>query len=127
MHKNYLTYDEYVEFGGEEAKAEFTLLEFKARKRIDYLTASRIQGMAEVPQAVKLCMMTLISMEKAAGAESQAINPAVTSFSTDGYSESYGKMLSADDAEKAMNRYVSSSLYGERDDNDVPLLYLGVR
>lgn len=127
MHDKYLTFEEYKELGGKANETDFILLEFKARKRIDYLTAMRVQGMAAVPQAVKFCMMTLINMEQAAGAEAQAVNPAVTSFSNDGYSESYGKMLSAADAEKAMNKAVAANLYGELDDNDVPLLYLGVR
>ena len=42
------------------------------------------------------------------------------------YSESYGKALGAEDAEKSMNNLVKSYLYGETDDNDVPLLYRGL-
>ena len=61
-----------------------------------------------------------------AGAEAQANTPTVTSFSTDGYSESYGKALSAEDAELSMNRLIVTSLYGEYDDKGVPLLYKGV-
>ena len=79
-HDVYLTFEEYTEFGGTLPQASFTLLEFKCRKRIDYLTDSRVQGMAAVPEAVKLCMMSLIAMENAAGAEAQATNPVVTSF-----------------------------------------------
>lgn len=126
-HANYLTYDEYKGFGGAADVTAFPVLEMKARKRIDYLTDSRVQAMATVPEAVKLCAVALIDMENAVGAIAQATNPAVTSFSTDGYSESYGNALNVDDAAAQMNKLVGEYLYGERDDEGVPLLYRGVR
>ena len=125
-HSKYLTYAEYVERGGTLPETSFNLLEFKSRKRIDYLTASRVQNMAEVPEAVKMCVMCLISLENAVGVQAQAEKPVVTSFSTDGYSESYGKAMGAADADKSMNAVVGEYLYGEKDDNGVPLLYRGV-
>lgn len=125
-HSKYLTYAEYVERGGTLPETSFNLLEFKSRKRIDYLTASRVQNMAEVPEAVKMCVMCLISLENTVGVQAQAEKPVVTSFSTDGYSESYGKAMGAADADKSMNAVVGEYLYGEKDDNGVPLLYRGV-
>jgi len=122
----YLSYAEYVERGGDLPQTSFSLLEFQAQKRIDYLTDSRVQAMAEVPEAVKLCIMALIPMDNKVGASAQASTPVVTSFSTDGYSESYGKAMGTADAEKAMNSVVKSYLYGEADDNGVELLYRGV-
>ena len=122
----YLTYSEYTTYGGTLSEAEFTLLEFKCRKRVDYLTDSRVASMSEVPEAVKLCMMGLISLEAKVGTVAQVDNPVVTSFSTDGYSESYGKALGTADANRAMNGYIKSCLYGELDDNGTPLLYRGV-
>ena len=98
----YLTYDEYQAYGGTASAQDFPLLEFRARKRIDYLTDSRVA---------------------AVGAEAQAVNPAVTSYSTDGYSENYGNSLDAQSAEQSINRVVASMLAGEKDDNEVPLLY----
>lgn len=124
--KTYLTYSEYTEYGGSASKTDFTMLEFKARKRIDRLTASRVQNMGSVPKAVKLCMTSLIEIDRKAGVEAQVNNPVVTSFNTDGYSESYGKALSAADAEKSMSATIKSMLWGETDDNGVPLLYRGV-
>ena len=126
-HAQYLTHDEYTTYGGTLNAAAFRPLELKARKRIDYLTDSRVQRMAAVPEAVKLCAYALITLDGTAGAEAQAVNPAVTSFSTDGYSESYGNAYTADTARAQMNKIVGEYLYGERDDNGVPLLYRGVR
>ena len=45
----YLTYEEYQEFGGTLPETEFEMAEFQARKRIDYWTDSRVQNMSEVP------------------------------------------------------------------------------
>ena len=122
----YLSYDEYKELGGTMEQADFTLAEFKAEKRIDYLTDSRVKDMAEVPQAVKLCIMAIMAMESKVGTEAQVSNPVVTSFNNDGYSESYGKAMGAEDAEKSLNQTVKSYLSGEVDDYGIPLLYRGL-
>ncbi len=122
----YLTYEEYKAYGGTLSETDFTVMEFKCRKRIDKLTDCRVQKMSSVPEAVKLCVMSLIKLESAVGTEAQTENPIVTSFSTDGYSESYGKAMGVSDASTAMNSTVYSMLYGELDDNGVPLLYRGV-
>jgi len=125
-HAQYLTYAEYQSYGGTASNTDFTMLEFRARKRIDRLTASRVQNMVTVPEAVKLCMMSLIGIDSKAGAEAQVDNPVVTSFNTDGYSESYGKALSVDEADKTMSISIRSMLWGETDDNGTPLLYRGL-
>lgn len=125
-HDRYLTYTEYTTLGGTASETAFSLLEFRARKRIDYLTASRVQDMVNIPEAVKLCMMSLIGIDSKIGVEAQAENPVVTSFNTDGYSESYGKAMGVEDANKAMSASIRSMLWGETDDNGVPLLYRGV-
>jgi hypothetical protein len=125
-HAIYLTYDEYKKYGGALSQTDFIQLEFKARKRIDYLTDSRVADMAEVPEAVKMCMMSLITVEAAAGVEAQVTNPVVTSYNTDGYSESYGKAMGADDAAASMNSTIRSLLWGETNDEGIPLLYRGV-
>jgi len=125
-HANYLTFAEYQSYGGTLSQTAFTPLEFKCRKRIDYLTDTRVQAMQSVPEAVKLCMVCLIGLESKAGVAAQVDNPVVTSFNTDGYSESYGKALGVDEADKSMNDVISSYLYGELDDDGTPLLYRGV-
>lgn len=123
----YLTYDEYIELGGQAEKERFTLLEFKARKRIDYLTDSRVQEMQEVPEAVKLCMTALINVESKTGLEAQIDAPVVTSFSTDGYSESYGKALGTSEIGQEQDIMIREMLYGELNDEGIPLLYRGLR
>ena len=123
----YLTYNEYEDMGGKLGDEEFPLYEFRARKRIDYWTDCRVQRMSEVPEAVKKCMMLIIRFDEKFGSEAQADNPVVASFSTDGYSESYGGVSEqASAAEVSMYKSVRSLLYGETDDEGTPLLYRGV-
>ena len=125
-HAKYLTYKEYRDiYGGTLSESAFNPLEFRARKRIDRQTFSRVQGMEEVPEAVKLCMLSLINTDSKAGLEAQVDNPVVTSFNNDGYSESYGKALSVEDADKSMSASIRSMLWGETNDEGVPLLYRG--
>jgi len=122
----YLSYDEYKEYGGTMAQADFTLAEFKAEKRIDYLTDTRVKAMSAVPEAVKLCIMAIMNMESKVGTEAQVSNPVVTSFNNDGYSESYGKAMGSAEADVAMNSVVKEYLSGECNDYGVPLLYRGL-
>ena len=124
----YLTFEEYTAYGGSAVtQAAFPTAEFKARKRIDYLTDSRVQNMETVPDAVKLCMTSIINTDAAAGADALAASPLVASFNTDGYSESYGGASEQQAAMlAALSREIREMLYGETDDNGVPLLYRGL-
>lgn len=125
--KRYLTYAEYQKYGGNLPETEFNLSEFRAQKRIDYLTDNRVEGMQEVPEEVKLCMMSLIKVDGKAGVDALADTPLLSSFSTDGYSESYGS--AADQIatmQKTMDATIREMLYGVTNDEGVPLLYRGL-
>ena len=126
--ETYLTHQEYTNYGGSAvSQTQFPTAEFKARKRIDYLTDCRVQNMATVPDAVKLCMTSIINADAAAGADALASSPLVASFNTDGYSESYGGATEQQAAmQAALNRQIKELLYGETDDNGTPLLYRGL-
>ena len=58
----YLTFDEYLTFGGTLEEAAFDNLEFEARTVIDWWTYNRLQNDTEYPEAVKRCMYKLITM-----------------------------------------------------------------
>ena len=123
----YLTYEEYEHYGGELTESAFILQEFQARKIIDRLTDNRVRDhMETVSDAVKMTMKALIDMNAAVGISAQATNPQATSFSNDGYSETYGNAIKAEDAERRMMQLAKVMLHGERDDRGVLLLYLGV-
>ena len=125
--EQYLTYQEYVERGGTMSEDDFNVAEYKARSYIDYWTDCRVQDMAEVPEAVKMCIMSIIKVDAVYGVDAQVDNPAVASFNTDGYSESYGSASDQSaNANKVLNSTIGRMLYGVKDDNGVPLLYRGL-
>ena len=85
------------------------------------------RGLEEIPAAVKLAMMSIIKVDGAVGVDAQADAPLVASFSTDGYSESYGSAADRTATlEKQLNEEIRRLLYGVKDDNGVPLLYRGI-
>ena len=123
----YLTYQEYTQYGGTMPEADFDIAEYKAQGRIDYLTDCRVQSMAVVPESVKRAIMAIMKVDSAYSVDAQVDNPTVASFSTDGYSESYGSISEqASAANAALNAEINRMLYGVKDDNGVPLLYRGL-
>lgn len=123
----YLTYEEYQELGGSLPETAYNLAELKARKRVDALTQGRVANMAEVPFEVKAAMMEIMAVDARFSAAAQAGAPVVASFTTDGYSESYGSVESRTTSmEKQLTASIMTLLAGVTDDHGVPLLYAGV-
>ena len=119
-----LTY--YMENGGKEmTDAAFSRVEFRARKIVDRFTQGRVQRMSAIPEAVKRLMVELVTLEATQGAAVQE-NQAVTSFSNDGYSETYADPLTGERVKEIEGELVLEYLSEETDDNGTPLLWLGV-
>ena len=120
-----LTY--YKQNGGKAdmTDAAFSRNEFRARKLVDQRTQGRVKNMAQVPEAVKRLMVELVTLESTQGAELTE-NQAVSSFSNDGYSETYADPLTADRVKEIEIDLVEEYLSDETDDDGTPLLYLGV-
>lgn len=122
----YIDLSYYLSNGGREmTEAAFSRNEFRARKLVDKLTQGRVKSMAAVPEAVKLLMVELVGLEENQGAELTA-HQAVTSFSNDGYSETFADPLTEERVKEIACDLVLVYLSEEVDDNGVPLLYLGV-
>ena len=123
----YLTYAQYQSWGGTLNEAAFNLAEIKARARVDALTMGRVAYMQAVPEQVQAAMMEIITVDQTYSASAQASAPVAASFTTDGYSESYG---SAENRTAAIERQLTGSietlLDGVTDDEGTPLLYAGV-
>lgn len=117
----------YQQNGGKEdmTDAAFSRNEYRARKLVDKLTQGRVKNMANIPEAVKRLMVELVSLEANQGAE-LAVHQAVTSFSNDGYSETFADPLTGERLKEIECELISEYLSGEVDDNGTPLLYLGV-
>ena len=125
--EQYLTYEEYITYGGKLSEDEFRIAEFKARSRIDWMTLARVKYMKEVPFEVKMAMMCIIQVDAKYSADAQAQSSIVSSFSTDGYSDSYGSASEqANSTQNQLNSEVTRMLFGVLDDNGVPLSYRGL-
>lgn len=105
--------------------AAFSRAEFRARKIVDRLTQGRVKAMREVPEAVKMLMVELITLEETQGADVTE-NQAITSFSNDGYSETYADPLTIERVKELEENLILEYLSDEVDDTGTPLLYLGV-
>ena len=117
----------YKENGGKAdmTDAVFFRNEFRARKMVDRLTQGRVRNMDPVPEAVMRLMVELVSLEESQGAE-LAQYQAVTSFSNDGYSETYADPLTGERVKEIECDLILEYLSDEVDDTGTPLLYLGV-
>lgn len=116
----------YVENGGTEMDdAAFSRNEYRARKILDRVTQNRVTKMAQVPEAVKRLMVELVTLEATQGAAVLENQP-VTSFSNDGYSETYAQPLTPETVRQLEMDLIVDYLAEETDDAGTPLLYLGV-
>lgn len=122
----YIDLQYYKSNGGiDMTDAAFSRNEFRARKTVDRLTQGRVQNMAQVPEAVKRLMVELVGLESGQGAEVVS-HQAVSSFSNDGYSETYADPLTGERVKEIECNLISEYLSEEVDDHGVPLLFLGV-
>ena len=133
----YLTYEEYTELGGTLAETEFRLLEFESRSLIDYYTFNRLQKEDTIPEAVKMCIMLIISLmdnyKTVSGSNDIESNTnstsGIKSQSNDGVSISYN-VASADTLVKKFDNEVYNtikrSLSGIKNSLGQYLLYRGL-
>lgn len=115
----YLTYDEYINMGGTEMEeTTFQQLEFEARTIIDWWTFNRLHHESEYPEAVKRCVLKLISLlqikQSATVVDGQPQSDGVSkagiaSESNDGVSASYNT-LSAKEAIDAVDKALESTV-----------------
>lgn len=120
-----LTY--YKANGGTEMDdAAFSRNEYRARKILDRVTQNRVTKMAQVPEAVQRLMVELVTLEATQGAAALENQP-VTSFSNDGYTETYAQPLTAETVKQLEMDLIVDYLAEETDDAGTPLLYVGVR
>ena len=124
----YLTYEEYVAYGGTMPESEFPVAEFKARSRLDWITMGRVQNMAVVPEEVKLAMMVIINVDSKFSTDAQLESAIISSFTTDGYTETHGNFFEQVGlANRRLNSEVQKMLFGVLDDYGEPLIFRGLQ
>ena len=111
----YLTYDEYVSYGGKLSNADFDRFCFRAECEINNATLSRCKELEKVPDEVKRCMYELI-IYLSKNSQNGSVS-AIASFSNDGYSVSYTD-------KKTAQEQISELIYTYLAETD--LLYCGV-
>ena len=82
----YLSYLEYTSFGGTVSSSDFTNLELKARRKLDYFTQNRLQTATTIISEVKELMTEFINH-----IAQSPLNGNVTSYSNGIESFGYGK------------------------------------
>lgn len=134
----YLTYDDYIDMGGETLEeTAFDNLEFEARATIDWWTFNRLQNETEYPEAVKRCMFALIrlikdkqdSMVTDAQTAEGTKQAGITHQSNDGVSTSYN-VISARSAVEMLKQDIQTTirmyLQGVRNSLGQKVLYRGI-
>lgn len=126
----YLTYEEYLQMGGDMNDSLFPRFEMKARKRIDVMTFGRLQGESEVRECVKHCMFELVQALHEDETNVGFSGREITSMSNDGVSVTYASGNSQTGTQNGSGaRYadiVRTWLMGETDAYGNNILYAGV-
>ena len=122
----YISFSEYSDMGGAVSEAAFPRLEFLAEQKIDRYTQSRVKAMDTVPETVKYCMVDLVDAPSKIDLAETAVSAALASFTNDGYSETYAEPATAQTQENGLYAIIVNWLAATKNDNGVPLLYLGV-
>lgn len=121
---NYLTYDEYKNYGGSLEEIAFNRLEFKAEKLVDNETFGRLKNESVISETVKRLIFELIGLLNNTDYASEDYTPQQTSEGNDGYSMSFasGTVMTIDMADARVKRLIAEYLAEERDSKGTPLL-----
>lgn len=100
----YLTYDEYLAYGGKLENADFDRFRFRAEREIDNATFEKIKALSKIPENVKRCVFELIIFlsENAKLGNMRTIS----GVSNDGYSVSYSENKTGNEVEEIIRTYL---------------------
>jgi hypothetical protein len=94
---SYISFAEYQALGGTVSQADFTNLERKAQRQLDYYTFNRIQKLTSVPDEVKEVLTEYINMMY----NNNVLNASASSASS--YSNGVESIVFKDDASSQFN------------------------
>ena len=134
----YLTYDEYIAYGGTLDETTFNDFNFEAESIVNYFTFNRLVHENEISENIKRCVYKLINIAKqkadaltlgaSATGESNS-NACITSQSNDGVSISYNALSASElfqSSDKEMQSLVNKYLQGVRNSLGQIVLYRGL-
>lgn len=125
---DYLTFEEYQNWGGTLEETAFNRLAYKAKRKIDRRTFNRLTNATEIGEPVKRLMFELIGVMGNNDSTSENYSPMIASEGNDGYSISYasGTIMSLDMTEKTINDIIEEYLQFEKAPNGQFLLSCGL-
>ncbi len=130
----YLTFPEYLSFGGTLSEIEFNKIEYDAEVAINYATFNRLKGEENIPEEVKRLMVVLVAFIDLKGKSILKTNDSANSGniirqSNDGVEVQYGTMTSAEVITTCQNEVSSAIkeyLNGVKNSKGQLLLYRGL-
>ena len=125
---SYLSYEEYIEWGGTLEETAFNRLAYKASRKIDRKTFNRLKNDTVIGEPVKRLMFELIGVIGNNDTTSESYSPAIASEGNDGYSISYasGTIVTLDTIDKQMDSLIEEYLQFEKAQNGQFLLSCGL-
>lgn len=125
---DYLTFDEYQEWGGKLDETAFKRLSYKASRKIDRQTFNRLHNDTEIGEPVKRLMFELIGVINNSDTTSESYSPAIASEGNDGYSVSYasGTIMTPEASDKKIESLIEEYLQFEKAQNGQFLLSCGL-
>lgn len=120
----YVSYEEYMAYGGTVGIIDFRRFEAKARRLIDRMTHGRCADEKPVRESVRMCMFELIGAMAANEAEAGYGGRELAAMSNDGVSVTYAG--NAGGFEKRLTDIVRMWLDSETTEDGVNLMYAGV-
>ena len=135
----YLTYIEYLEFGGTLDEATFNLLEFQAETEINWYTFNRIDENMEISDRIKQCVYQIINLIYSkqiasaiplqSGETASGVVVGIASQSNDGVSISYNVLSATEIVQQNKSEIkdiISKYLNGAKNSLGRKLLYRGL-
>lgn len=126
---SYLTYEEYIEYGGHLDNVSFSRLEYRAEVYVDKVSFGKLRKETKIPEAVKRLIFELVHLiNTSADISKEDYTPTISSEGNDGYSISYnaGSIVGVEMAQKQIASMIEDYLANVRTESGEPLLYCGL-
>ena len=129
----YLTYPDYTSYGGALDERTFLQYLFSAEAYLNYVTFGRLKKDKVIPEEVKICLFTMISLMDIRNTSITGLNAdgsaSIRSQSNDGVSITYNTMdanVLLESCKKELRQAVKEYLDGVKNEAGRLLLYRGL-